>query len=142
MKKVISSYLIQRAKFKNIKKEDIVGVDSLIGLDYMGYAEFEFGEVPKSLRRIVSEYKNYSMNEVEQVKTVDNKTMFVYCCNTYAKETIDVAINISSKRHGGYKAFCDMYDYLNGEKSRNDFWWDIENDFMVFLAKKMPKKFK
>ena len=33
-------YLIQRGTFKNIKEDEIQGLDSLISYDYMGSSEF------------------------------------------------------------------------------------------------------
>jgi len=41
-KEIRKPYLVQRAKFTNIKNEEIVGIDSLLDFDYMGSSEFEW----------------------------------------------------------------------------------------------------
>ena len=38
-------YLVQRAKFTNVKNEEIIGIDSLLDFDYMGSSEFEWGSI-------------------------------------------------------------------------------------------------
>ena len=51
-------YLIQRGKF-NRYGEGLTGKAGVIDLDYMGSAEFEFGAIPRSFRRIMHNFENY-----------------------------------------------------------------------------------
>lgn len=52
-----SSYLVQRATIKTTDREHIAGIDSLLA--YMGSAEFEFGSLGASFRRIMASFDDY-----------------------------------------------------------------------------------
>ena len=54
---MITPYLIQQAKFSD--RSDRKGIDSILAFDYMGSAEFEFGALPQSLKRIRENIDNY-----------------------------------------------------------------------------------
>ena len=51
-------YLIQRGKF-NKDGNGLTGRDGVVDLDYMGSAEFEFGAIPRSFRRIMHDFDSY-----------------------------------------------------------------------------------
>ncbi len=127
-------WLIQRGKFKGIKKKDIVGIDSLVRFDYMGSAEFEFGALPRSLRRMVGELDKYEMFKIDIVSTKDGLPMYIYCNKNSFDEVKECAIYLSKERFG-YKEWCDMPDFIEGKTRSNNFWWDIENDYMVCFGK-------
>jgi len=74
----MKSWLVQRGEFKIIKDNDIIGMDSLITWDYMGSAEFEFGALPQSLKRMVKEFNQYQLFEIKEVKTKKYKSSNVY----------------------------------------------------------------
>lgn len=133
-------WLIQRAKFKKVEKENIEGIDSLLTFSYMGAAEFEFGALPQSLRRIIVEGNGqYGFIEIPQVKNKSKESAFVYC-KLSEKDEIKEAVKHLSKKDYGYKEPALMASYImNGENinsSYNDcnFWWDIENDFLVLFG--------
>lgn len=136
-------WLIQRGKFKETAKENIEGIDSLIRLDYMGSSEFEWGALPQSLKRMVAASKDYSMNKVSEVKAKSGEVMFLYCDKTKFEEIKKCAIHLSRNKYG-YKEYCDMVDYVerNNEKSHshNNFWWDIEYDYIVVFGDEQAEK--
>lgn len=133
-------WLIQRGKFKKIDKENIEGIDSLLTFSYMGSAEFEFGALPHSLRRIIIEGNGqYGFIEIFKVKNKSKESAFVYC-KLSEKEEIEEAVKHLSKNDYGYKEAALMASYIkNGEDSNSgyydcNFWWDIENDFFVLFG--------
>ena len=136
MEKKISPYLIQRARFKNGNAEN-TGFDAILRFDYMGSAEFEFGALSKSLHRMVADCEKYSMIQFDQVKTGNNMPMFIFANMDNIEAIKDAAIHLSQNKYG-YKERCDMPDYIKEGLStlhRNNFWWDIENDYMICFGK-------
>lgn len=126
-------YLIQRARFKGVPLQDIVGMDSLFHFDYMGSAEFEFGALPKSLRTIVENHADYEMFTVNEVKNLNGETMQLYCHKDVFERAKENATHLSNEPYG-YKEYCDMPHYLGkreGYEVGNDFWWDISNHYMI-----------
>jgi len=130
-------WLIQTGKFRNIQKDDITGLDSLISWNYMGSAEFEFGALPESLHRIVAQYKQYEFVEIKGIKNKNNDTLRLYC-KIEDKASAILAAKHLSKNDYGYKEFCGLHSYLtrngNNEFVTGNFWWDIENDFFIVFG--------
>jgi hypothetical protein len=129
-------WLVQRAKFRNIPVEHIDGVNSLFDFDYMGSAEFEFGALPKSLHAIVDNVSEYHMVVVPSVCNRQREPMYLYCHKGVTEQANSNAIHLSKEMYG-YKEWCDMPNYLAGEKSYrvNDFWWDILGHYMICFGK-------
>ena len=123
-------YLIQRGKFKGTPQSKIRGINSLIRFDYMGAAEFEQGALPKSLKRIVNNINTYTINKVEGYEGVQNQDMYV-CCKQEEVEDIIINAMLLACNQLKLKERCDIRDYMSGMEYANDFWWDIENDFMI-----------
>jgi len=129
-------YLIQQAKFSD--RSDRKGIDSILAFDYMGSAEFEFGALPQSLKRIRENIDNYIYTDYP----ISKKKIRVFCNKD---ESIDVvaALERLSKKEIKLKEWIDFSDWLSGNKHWNDFWWDIDNDFMFWKKdKKFESKFK
>jgi len=138
-KEIRKPYLVQRAKFTNVKNEEIVGIDSILDFDYMGSAEFEWGALPKSLHRIVDVFDQYEVFTVNEVKDHEGSSMKVYCKNEFFDQVKENALHLSINPYG-YKEFCDMKDYISGKKNTNNFWWDIKQDYFIFFGKNKGKK--
>lgn len=124
-------WLIQRAKFNDSDRE---GIDGIIRLDYMGSAEFEFGAVPQSLKRIRTAIEQYVFFTWAH-KFAPNKPVTVFCKKEDQNEVKDILIQLA-KGELRLKEFCDLTDYVM-PKSRASFpnshlWWDIVNDFMFW----------
>lgn len=124
-------YLIQRAKFCNNPHGK--GIDSVLNFDYMGSAEFEFGALPQSLKRIRGSISNYCISTLE----INSKKISVFYSNKLiknAKELSEILDGLASNKFR-LKEYCDFrhYIYFAPHMLKNDFWWDIENDFMFWV---------
>lgn len=130
-------YCIQRAKFDN-NRPDKKGIDRLLQFDYMGSAEFEFGALPASLKRVRKDLNNYIMFDYS-FKKFPSVSVTVYC----KKEQYDFIGDILEELSEGklrLKEYCDLRGYVNPKKehsyNRNDFWWDIDQDWFFWKKTK------
>jgi hypothetical protein len=128
-KTIQSPYLIQRGKFKDILEDQIVGLDSLISYDYMGSSEFEWGALPKSLKAMTSNWKDYIHFQVDSIRDNDGNYLQVLCNKTQAEEIKDVIIKLFDKGcQIRLKEWSGMDAYLNPRSEddlKTNFWWDV-----------------
>lgn len=139
-----SSYLVQRGKFKGTTETEIKGIDSLIQFDYMGSAEFEFGALPASLRRIIKNITEYEFSYVDGITDSKGNLMTIFHDKRFVD---DVKINAMYlfENKLRLKERCDIQEYAKGINScygNNNFWWDIENDFMICFGEKNSNSLK
>ena len=126
-------YLIQRAKFRDeISSTFRKGIDKILCFDYMGSAEFEFGALPASLKRIRAEIKDYLQFQYS-FKKHPAKVVTVMC----KKEDEDAVCKILEQlalNKIRLKERCDLPKFISDVTNSwdNDFWWDIDNDFMFW----------
>jgi hypothetical protein len=121
-------YLIHRGSFKDIASDaDITGIDSLLSFDYMGSSEFEFGGLPKSLRRIVASLSDYATWTMD-MRAKDGRALILFCKPDDREELFRLIPMIRDRSHQ-LKERAGLDDAL----SRTNFWWDIENDWMMWL---------
>lgn len=141
----MKSYLIQEGKFEKIEKSEVNGIDSLINFSYMGSAEFEFGALPKSLKRMLWKNGEYSFFKIKNLKNIKtNQCARVFCRIDLKDETIKEVERISQNKYG-YKETCHFADRFKDGKSYGEdinFWWDIDNDFMFFFGEDSEKMIK
>lgn len=146
-------YLVQRGEFKDIDIDKINGIDDLVGFQYMGSSEYEWGALPKSLKRIVQMFKDKNF-EFSEIKILD-KYFYLGINKKTVFDNIEDIVNAmtSSAKQNYKKRFKEqpyMSKYFEGKKIeqikhgcknkkeivRNynycDFWWDIENDWFLF----------
>lgn len=142
-KTIARPYLIQRGKFRDIKDEEIVGIDSLIHQDYMGSSEFEFGALSHSLKRMTSSWNFYQVFIVPGIHDADGLVPYLLCRKEQEKE-IQIALTVfmsdSYSMELRTKERVSLYDYLNPKSKydlNTDFWWDVTeegskgNDWML-----------
>lgn len=127
-------YLIQRAKFTN--SPDQKDIDSILDFDYMGSAEFEFGALPQSLKRIRENIANYCISTFE----INSKKISVFYDNKLIKNVKELSEIINGLADNKFllKEYCDFqhYIYFTPHMLKSDFWWDIKNDFMFWKSNK------
>lgn len=127
-------YLIQRAKFitEDESTTSRKGIDKLLGFDYMGSAEFEFGALPKSLKRIRADHKDYIQFQYS-FKKHPTKVLTVLCKKNEYNEVCAILEELALNKIR-LKERCDLPKFLQGKSDTwdNDFWWDIDNDFMFW----------
>lgn len=129
-------YLIQRGTIED--DSNTKGLDSIVSLDYMGSAEFEFGALPKSLGRIrdnIAKYKYVTY-------TIGNKSITIFHNEQFNNVEIRDYLIALSNDQIRLKERSDFNTYINPSKhdlewqSRHphstNFWWDIENDIMFW----------
>ena len=153
-------YLIQRAKFQDQENSGREGIDSILDFDYMGSAEFEFGALSQSLKRIgehvlwfylycniQSEYHTFSAvgTPLNHSSNVSNDFKITIYCDANNYKDVCQAIEDLADNKFRLKEYCDFGDWIHNKKNyrNSDFWWDIKNDFMFWkLNPEFNAKFK
>jgi hypothetical protein len=133
-KTILIPYLIQRGKFRDLSEDQIVGLDSLIDYDYMGSSEFEWGALPRSLKNMTSNWKDFITFQIDSIKDNDGNYLQVLCNKNEAEEVKDVIIKLFDKDCKiRLKEWSGMYDYLSCRSEyalKTNFWWDVTgNDY-------------
>ena len=137
--------LIQRGEF-NKDGIRLMGRDGVVYLDYMGSAEFEGGAIPRSYRRIMHNYKNYSYFNTG-IFTPENDELIVFCNSKLSEEIINELNNFVDTPYK-LKEYSELEklktskkDDISWAKRTTDFWWCIDYgvDFMAFLKSNMEK---
>jgi hypothetical protein len=143
-------WLIQRGHFKDTKKSDIDGIDSLVSFDYMGAAEFEYGALPKALKETIGKLdelqikvlKNAADVEMPKLHAKNGAQVFVISTpEQYAEVCQFVIDELSDKRHR-LKEWTSMAEAIAPDPRKKpsynctlDFWWDIVNNWFVVIGK-------
>ncbi len=132
-------YLIQRGKF-NKDGNGLTGRDGVVDLDYMGSAEFEFGAIPRSFRRIMHNFNNYVYTSTG-IYTKENNELILFSNQESSSEILEGLISFISNPYY-LKEYSELEKIPNSStkdtgltKLRTDFWWCIEfnKDWMAFL---------
>lgn len=124
-------YLIQRAKKQ--KREGKKGIDSLVSFDYMGSSEFEWGALPKSLKRFRENQKEY-IDIQYSFKKFPSKVVNVVCKKKDQDQVCEYLEQLV-KNELQLKEFCDLHAWVNPNENAynpSDLWWDIDNDFFFW----------
>lgn len=166
MKKEINTpYLIQRLKLPfnssgllealsfggglsrgGISKEAFDIISKIWSYDYMGSAEFEWGDVPKSLDRIVR-MKNIvafdftvtaTCYDFRSNKKLKNDGVVYVLCDVKFKDTIKEYISNLAKETNEYhtKEWVGLNNSICNESDVVG-WHDIRNDYLFFTNKEM-----
>ena len=132
-------YLIQRGQF-NRDGEGLTGRTGVVDLDYMGSAEFEFGAIPKSFRRIMHDFDNYVYTSTG-IYTKENNELILFSNQELSNEILEGLVSfINNPYH--LKEYSELEKIPNSsikdtgfKKLRTNFWWCIEfnKDWMAFL---------
>ena len=139
--------LVQSGHFKKdidvLNKKDINGLDDIVSLDYMGSAEFEWGSLPRSLRRMTINKDFYKVFVFNQYRDENGNPLKVYAPQVFYKNVQNIVNRLAE--HGyGLQEYCSLSDHIQKDKKedddtrfryidKSDFWWDIENDFFMFF---------
>jgi hypothetical protein len=136
------NYLIQRCTFKEVF-DPAGGFDANIRCDYMGSAEFEFGALPKSLRRITTELNRYSW-VMTGLKSKSRGTLLLFIRDSVDPQPhIDFINGLYSKKNPPMtKEATYLRDTIDDTASKwncVDLWWDIEADIMYAFSPDTPR---
>lgn len=139
--------LVQSGHFKRnvdeLDKKEITGLDDIVCLDYMGSAEFEWGSLPKSLRRMTINKDFYKVFVFNQYKDETGNSLKVYAPYIFFKNIQNIVDQLVISGDG-LQEYCSLHRHIQKEeknendmyfdyKDNRDFWWDIENDFFMFF---------
>jgi len=135
-------YLIQRAKIRRpFHEHEGDKLTSAVSLDYMGAAEFEFGALPQSLRRIQVQFALFTVIKVPEITILEGKNPLRVYANFDSDAERDKYVQyLLAMRRGNNEFYLHEATYFD-TKSHNfpvpdgipegtDFWWDIRNDVM------------
>lgn len=137
-------YLVQRGKLhagEHFERFTGSKDNAFVELDYMGAAEFEWGAIPKAYRRIFDKFDEFELIKTDLV-TNEGKFFYLFCKkdryeDTLAciKEYIENPYTLHEYSHLSehFKKQVDNFSWSNNYK-KTDFWWDIVNDWIGFLA--------
>lgn len=132
-----SLYLIQRGAIKRplSSPRDAVRLSQAVSLDYMGSAEFEWGALPESFRRIEAHPMPFIMRIVDSITDTKDgivRPLKVWSCLQDDEFTFYVAeLTKLRNDHGRTKEYTSFEkDRQLSSYDKTDFWWDIRNDAM------------
>lgn len=145
---VCSPYLIQRAQINTPLAEENTRLSQAVNFDYMGSAEFEFGALPQSFRRIEAQADSWKCRIVEDIKE-DDVPLRVWSALSdeefaeyvgYLKALRAPRKDRNVQRPPTKEAVRFEEDYDHGKYFKTDFWWDITNDVMFGFKKEFMKR--
>lgn len=126
-------YLIQRAKIKT--RDTTLVLSRVVDLDYMGAAEFEFGALPKSLRRIEASLDKTNLLTLKEIKE-GKRPLRVF--SYFSPEEVEEYTKYLQEIRENKRRLKEPVSFSNGVTAYgdDDFWWDIENDAMFSFDQK------
>ncbi len=137
-------YLIQRCL---VKGSDTTSVDTFLSMDYMGSAEFEFGALPQSLKRITSnldEYQSFKFcrhTDSGVSKPVSDAAgrQLHFICTKEAAVDVGHYVDLLLGEGCRLKERSYLQERLRPKPPsyiREDLrvWWEIDNDYFITLG--------
>ena len=128
-------WLVQSGVFKD-DIEEINGRNSIVNLNYMGSAEFEWGALPQSTQRMLTNIDFYDVFPFPQYENTKGEPLMVYAPKMFIEHIAQIVDELAQGKNYRLKERCTLPEYLKGERTYNyaNFWWDIENDFYIFFG--------
>jgi len=124
-------------------------LDELMYMDYMGSAEFEFGALPTSLKRMTTSVDSLEVAEVCGVKLRDGRGLFMLTLPGCAGVQKFLRLMAEDRRFMT-KERTHMLEVVTGKDFLGkdvtprsycwvDAWWDIDNDVMWCFGKSLAE---
>ena len=144
-------YLVQRGHIKESYDPEyplFYGISGMIALDTMGAAEYEGKAQYNSLARMAINYEKERLLILEdtKIRSNDGRILYVVSTSEYSYHEALQAINeylyavkngyVLDQKRPSYFENAMIDSYHNDESCVNliNWWWNIEQDFMFFLA--------
>lgn len=140
-------WLIQRMNFKKEPPTN-PSIDQLMGMDYMGSAEYEFGSLPKSLKQMTSNVDSFEVFGIKNIKSFDSKMLCLICTKEQHEKYMEFIPGLLKDEYR-LKEWSKIKDRIEGKKfgdrdldswDMNIAWWDIEYNVMFCLGKEDARK--
>lgn len=124
-------YLIQRAQIETPIAAKKTRLSQAVDMDYMGSAEFEFGALPKSFRKIEQKRNDWKCRPVASIKDGDD---VLQVWSAFTDEEFNQYVGyLTQFRNGKGSRTKEAVRFEAGREKTNyspNFWWDIDNDVM------------
>lgn len=146
MTRVHTPYLIQRGAIKSPLADATARLSQAIELDYMGSAEFEFGALPKSFRRIEAAGAGWVCRLVNEIKEGDTplRVWSEFSDEQFEEYKVFLHRLRDPNAHGGplrtKEGVRFEHNYSHSKYFVTNFWWDINNDVMFGFHKEAMKR--
>ena len=145
-KEMMPSYLIQRGEINKYGKEyNEFALLDFVNLSYMGSAEYEFGAVYDASDHMINTYESLELFKTD-IKHYDGRDLYIYCkpeIKDNVIATIEYEMDASNKRITKESTRINRVFNKNESLCKEDFWWDLEYNFMFFLGNnKTAESFK
>lgn len=146
-------YLVQRCFFNNLNNTaKFSGREGLFNLDYMGYSEYEWGALPKSLSRLVKNFTEGNISAyITDITNPCGTPLIIFCHADYYEEALNqIKLYLEDKSHRdrisqyrtkGWNHFAErafgddeIADRYKNKCPVENCWWDIDNDVIFFFG--------
>ncbi len=125
------TYLVQEGQFS--REGEIEGMDSIIDWKYMGAAEFEFGALPESLKRIAKDLDEYTVFQTRYF-SANHERLYYFCKKEQLEDVREVIKALRKNSSCGILKRGIFFRLAFTKNVPWNFWWDVENDFFFFFG--------
>ena len=126
-------YLVQRCSVKTRKSSEIIGIDAFLAYDYMGAAEFEFGQLNINLKAILPTLARYSIFETD-LKCQTQEGIFLVC-TLEQREFAWAWVGQEAIKNNRLKEPTRLIENLSGASEKHfcnfDVWWVLQDGFSL-----------
>jgi hypothetical protein len=132
-------YLVQRMTAEDTGRE---GFDGQFRLDYMGAAEFEWGALPASLKRIRAAKRRTTIAQPVTVNGITKTAYFVGGAQQAqaAADAVQTWLDGGSRGHERAYFAEHVIGSLGDWMTKTNAWWDIQQDVMFTLDPDIAKR--
>jgi hypothetical protein len=136
-----SPYLIQRARINRPIADKNTRLSKAASMEYMGSAEFEFGALPESFRRIEEKSANWICRIVPSI-TEDDTPLRVW--SAFTDEEFEKYVGYLQAFREGKGPHTKEGVHFEATRKKTqfstDFWWDLSNDAMFGFHEEFMKQ--
>jgi hypothetical protein len=131
-------YLVQTGEINSPLAEPSTRISAALRQNYMGAAEFEFGALPKSLRRLEYRKANWTVRKILEI-TENEAPLRVFSARSDEDFAIYRGYLLQLRADNAGK--FNLKEPSRFEQSKRvtyattNFWWDIRNDVMFSFHK-------
>lgn len=134
MIEIVTPWLLQRGKIGIVEK-GVTDICKIVDFDYMGSAEYEFGALGRSVKRIYQNIDNYVWVDVRLTDRKCIPHIISIFINSDCLKIIIVSDLINNLYTNKYRLkepsyFKESIDKTSKYHKRN-FWIDEENDYII-----------